>query len=342
MRSPAARPRLTAALCCAVLTTSACGLFKRDSDPKPGVTKQPPADTLATVGPTTITTTTFKAVLLEQPAFGLARYKIPEHKKEFLDGLIRNELLLQEAHRRNLENDPEVRTAIEKLLIHKLTETYLDERQKNAATPDADLHRYYDQHLSDFVTPTRVRVSHLFLAASENDPRRPRVAAEAARLLRDVQAREARGEKQALELTASQRSEDLATKATGGDLGFRSKEELTQGWGPTFAEAALALKTPGQLGAVIATDRGLHLIKLLGRHEGFEVPFDSAKATIETRLKLADRSHLLDDLTADLKKKTKVEINEKLLSQVDVTLPPDVASVRPPPSPTGVSPTTRK
>jgi len=268
--------------------------------------------TPAKVGDKSITAAEFQARLAEEPAFALPRYKSPERKKELLDGLIRSELLLQEARRRGLENDPEVRAAVEKVLINRLTRQYAQELDKSSPIPDAELQRYYDQHRSEFVFPTRVRVSHLLLGASQTKP-----LAEAARLLTAIKAREAKGEKQAFELTASQRSDDAATKATGGDLGFRTREDLATAWGAQFAEAALALKTQGEIAPPVSGDKGVHLLKLLGRHEGYETSFDSAKSRIASRLGAERQGRAIEDLVTDLKKKADIRIDEKALGQID-------------------------
>jgi parvulin-like peptidyl-prolyl isomerase len=280
-----------------------------------GTEQKPASEPVARVGGKSITAADFKARLAEQPSFSQPRYKSLERKKEFLDGMIRTQLLVQEARRRHLDDDPEVRAAIEQVLVQKLTRAHAAEK---ATTPETDLRRYYDEHRSEFVTPTRVRVAHLFIAAGEKDAGRARAAAEASRLLQQAKAKETKGEKQALQLIASERSDDGATKATGGDLGLRTKEELVQLWGAPFADAALALKTPNEIGPVISTPKGFHLIKLLGRYDGFETSFEAARSRIASRLDVVHRARSVDDLVADLKKKTKVEIDENALARLDI------------------------
>jgi peptidyl-prolyl cis-trans isomerase C len=281
---------------------------------------------VAKVGEGTISDLDFKAKLAEQPPFAQARYKTVERKKELLETMVRQQLLLAEARRRGIDNDPEVRATMERVLVHKLGRVYAEEEEKKRPLPEDDLRRYYEQHRSEFVTPTRVRVSHLFLDAPEKDPRRARAVAEAARLLAQAKTREAKGEKQAFELTASQRSDDAATKATGGDLTFRTREQLAQSWGPELMEAAFALKTTGELGPVVTTPKGIHLLKLLGRQEGYETPFASARSRIESRLKVDRQSRSLDALVADLKQKVKVQIDEKALAGVEVAAPAATAA----------------
>jgi peptidyl-prolyl cis-trans isomerase C len=272
------------------------------------------------VGHTTITAADLNARLAEQPFFDQRGYMSTERRKQLLESMIRSELLVQEARRRGLDKDPEVKSTVEKLLVQKLGAALADEADRIDPIPASELRRAYDQRKHEFVSPTRVRVSHLFLAAPEKDPKRARAAAEAARLLQQIRAKEvqSQGQKQVLELTASQRSDDAATKATGGDLGYRTRDELAQAWGAPFADAAHALKTPNEVGPVVTTPRGIHLVKLLGRQEGYEVSFEAAKARLEPRLKADRRSRSVDDLVAELKKKTGIRIDEEALRKVDL------------------------
>src|SRR5579859_5988463 len=95
--------RTAALLFCGALaaTSLACGR-KGGSESKSG-----PA--VATVGNDTITADEFKKRLEETSPFLRARYTTLERKKEFLDNLIRNELLAQEAEKQGLDKSPAVR-----------------------------------------------------------------------------------------------------------------------------------------------------------------------------------------------------------------------------------------
>jgi peptidyl-prolyl cis-trans isomerase C len=104
------------------------------------------------VGDSTITLQELKARLDEQPPAIRARYTTAERKKEFLENQIRVELLSQEARKQGLDKDPEVLASLERLMVQKLL-------QKHAATlenqpvSEAELQKYYQEHLSDFRSP---------------------------------------------------------------------------------------------------------------------------------------------------------------------------------------------
>jgi len=58
---------------------------------------------------------------------------------------------------------------------------------------------------------------------------------------------------------AIQFSEDLGTALIGGDLGFRSKIELS----PEYANAAFSLSDPKRISGIVQTEYGYHIIQLI-------------------------------------------------------------------------------
>ncbi|WP_370644179.1 peptidylprolyl isomerase [Myxococcus sp. RHSTA-1-4] len=272
---------------------------------------------MAVVNDRTLSSQDVKARLEEQPPFIRSRYATLEKKKEFLDNLIRFELLVQEARRQELDKDPEIQATLEKVMVQKLLRK---QQEASAATPgDAELRKYYDEHLSEFVRPERVRLSHIFLEAPQGDAgKRAQARAAAVKLLSEVKAQEVGASKSAFEMTATQQSQDNATKAAGGDLGFRTRDELTQSWGAALADAAFGLKTVSEIGQVVETEKGFHLVKLLGRQLGVDLPFDQARARIESRLLSERRARSMEEFVGGLKAKAKIEVKEDVLEQLKI------------------------
>jgi peptidyl-prolyl cis-trans isomerase C len=276
-----------------------------------------PDPVVAKVGDGVITASGFQARLEEQPPVLRSRYTSLASKKEFLDNLVRFELLVQEARRQGLDQDPEVKATLEKLIVQRLMQKHA---ATAAATPltDEELRKYYQEHLGEFVRPEKVRVSQVFLASASNDAKRAAVKAEADTLLGEVKRQEAGPVKVAFTELARTRSDDAASKEAAGDLGYQTREELTAKWGQAVADAAFGLNALGELGQV-ASERGLHLLKLTGRQPGLEQSFDTVRPRIESRLQMEKRSRLMDDLVTSLRSKTKVEVDEQVLGGIAVT-----------------------
>ncbi len=269
---------------------------------------------VAVVGDGAITQQEFEAKLAEQPAFIRSRYSSQEKKKEFLDNLVRFELLVQEAKRRGMDSDPEVLAMLEKVMVQRLVKEHT-ETGEGATVSDEDARAYYEANLSEFVKPPRVRVSHLFLKAPRGSPERAKVLAQATRLSTEVQ----RGEnaQRAFDTVVRTHSQDTTTQAQGGDLGFRTREELVATGGEALADAAFTLKAVGQLSPPIETDTGIHLLMLQARQVGLEQKFDQVKGRIVQRLESERRSKALDTLVQSLRDKTQVEIKDDVLARVN-------------------------
>ncbi len=284
---------------------------------------------VALVGEGRITRQQFEAKLAEQPSFVRARYSTPEKKKEFLDNLVRFELLVQEAKRQGLDSDPEVRAMLEKVMVQRLVKAHT-ESAAGATVSEDEARAYYDANVSEFVKPPRVRVSHLLLKAARGSPERAKALTQAVRLSTEIQ----RGESvpRAFDTAVRAHSQDTATQPQGGDLGFRTREELVAAGGESLADSAFALKAIGQLSAPIETDTGIHLLMLQGRQVGLDQRFDQVKARIVQRLESERRAKALDSLVQALRDKTQVQVKDDVLAQINpetVEAPPSPSTAEP-------------
>src|SRR3954471_17494337 len=122
---------------------------------------------VAKVGNDTITAEEFKKRLDETSPFLRARYNTVERKKEFLESLVRNELLAQEAARQGLDKSPAVKEQTKRAMIQELIKKQLDEKLTGNDIPNTDLKGFYDSHSEDFVKPERARVYHILLPAND-------------------------------------------------------------------------------------------------------------------------------------------------------------------------------
>lgn len=279
-----------------------------------GAKKEGPV--LARVGSEAITVDDYLARVEEQPPFVRQRYNTLERKKELLENIVRSELLAQEALRRGFLDDPEVQSTLKKVLVQKLMRVEF-EQTDGSQIPEAELRAFYDANVTDYVKPERVRASHVFLAAAKNDANRGKVKAEAQKLLAEIQRAELAGPGRSVFADkAKERSDDQTTRTVGGDLLFRTHEELSTQWGQPVAQAAFALENIGQVGTLVETDQGFHLIKLTGRQHALERTFEQVKGQIQNRLFREKRTKAFEDFVENLKSSTRIEIDEVALAQV--------------------------
>ncbi len=269
---------------------------------------------LASIGDTKITVETFKERLMRQSPFLRARYNTTERKKQFLDNMVRFELLAREAERRGLQDDPDVQETMKKVMVQKLIRQLNDDGQ--APVAEEMLKSFYDAHLADYVKPERVRLAHIL--AQNNDPQSK---GDAKKRIKDINAELSKrsGEATAFQMIAREKSDDASTRSVGGDLGYHTREELAGLWGQALADAAFGLEKVGDTSTVVTSEKGLHLLKLTGKQKALDRTFDQVRMQIEGRVRREQRTTLFDDFVDGLRTKEGVTIDEALLETVEVS-----------------------
>ena len=287
----------------------------------PTVSKSGPV--VAKVGNDVITAAEVEKKLGEQSPFLQTRYKDLNHRKEFVQNMVRFEVLAQEAYRRGLDKDPEVYATLKKVLVQELIKREFDEKQ--AQYSEADLKAYYDKHVDEYVKPERVRAQQIFLAGADAAAK-AKARKTAGDLLAQLKANEAKNaDKAAYQPTlfadlARKHSEDVATKASGGDLRYLSKADLTKQTSESFAGAVFELKEPGSLTAIIEDDKGVRIARLTNRQPSVSRSFEDpqVKETIRSRMFREQRTKSFDEYVAKLKTDAGVTVDEAVLAAVQI------------------------
>jgi len=267
-----------------------------------------------------VTAEEFKARLDEQSPFIRSRYTTLERKKEFLENLLRQEVLAQEAARLGLDKDPDVQLTLKRVMVQKLVQkNFGDPQEATKAVPEADAKAYFDQHKDEFSRPQRLRVYQIVLKAPAGPERQKKVAA-AKKLIEEIRKTE-KTNQLAFAAIAREKNEDDATKNAGGDLGFKSREELEKAVGKAVTDAAFALKD-NEIGGPAESPAGLHVLKVTGRQEAMERPFDQVKAQIQNRLYREKKTKEFEEFVKGLKEKAQVKVIDAELEKVAVAAPP--------------------
>ncbi|MFL5353686.1 peptidyl-prolyl cis-trans isomerase [Archangium sp.] len=260
------------------------------------------------------------------------RYQTLEQKREYVEGLARFELLVQEALARGLQNDPEVVASTKRALVARLMRSQLDEAQPPVT--GAEVAAYYQSHLEDYVRPEQVRLSHVFLAAPREDAARVTAARQKAeKVLAEAKALPAR-DFAAFGRLARSHSEEPRTQPLDGDLRYRSLEVLAQDFGPEVAEAARTLVPggPGTLSGVVQTDAGLHVLQLTAHQSALDLKLEDVRQQISGRLTQDKRTRAWAELLSGLEKRAGFTVDAAALSRVHVDMStPMQPAIGPPP-----------
>ena len=305
-----------ASVLCAVFALAACRKGEKSGP------------VVAEVGDEKITADEVRQRLNETSPFLRARYNTVERKKEFLENMVRNELLAQEAIRQGYDKSPAVREQTKRAMIQELIKHQLDSKLAGTDIPEEELKKFYDAHLDDFVAAgitsaedLRARVFHIFLPAKDARER-AEAKKKAAALLKDIDAREKKGEVNAFQSAAIKESKDALSAPLGGDLRFLSKDELTKAYNAELANAAFELKNPGDKTQPFDTPAGVELVKLQVKTVAMNRSFEESKEPIRQRMARERRSRDYDEWVKKLREKTKVAIHEQELEKVQVDAAP--------------------
>src|SRR5262249_22219837 len=198
---------------------------------------------LATFKGGTITVEEVNQQLAGLPPMVRMRLQSPAARKDYIEGLIRVELLAREGIREGLQNDPEVVETVKKVLAQKTLQQTLE---KNAPQPTAaGIKAWYDGHQADYQRPEMIRVQDLFLTADSKDAaKRKARAAEAEKLRTKAKALKPDDEAGFSALVKAS-SDDALTKQLGGDLRPMPVAELEARRGTEVGPGAAGLPNPG-------------------------------------------------------------------------------------------------
>jgi parvulin-like peptidyl-prolyl isomerase len=250
-------------------------------------------------------------------------------KKMLVDNLLKVELLARAAEKEGLTNDPDVRYALRTVLASKYQQKFLQdpERVKNAVS-DAEVAKYYEEHADEFHRPLRAHVAHIFVAADASGPARARKRAEANKLLQKVLSEE-RKNRAAFSRIATESSDEAESKATGGDLMYKSREELEKAQGSDFAALAFATGDDQTAPTIVETAKGFHLVHVYGRAAALDESLEQARPEITRELLTRWKVKAFNDLVARLRAEAGVTVDDAALARVLPAGVP-VASATPP------------
>ena len=247
----------------------------------------PPDKVVLTVGDVSLTAAQFDQVIEALPeqyrpvARGAGR-------KQFADNLVKVLILSQEGKRRKLDETSAFKTLVTFQTDNALAAATYADIGKKIQISDADLHKYYQDHIGEY---EQVRARHILIRFTGSPlPLKPGqkdlTEAEALAKANDLES-QIKGGADFGQL-AKKESDDTGSAANEGDLNFFHRGQMV----PAFETAAFALQ-PGQVSEPVKSQFGYHIIKV----EAKQVKtFDEAKADIEKRLKPQEQQKAVEDL----------------------------------------------
>jgi peptidyl-prolyl cis-trans isomerase SurA len=163
---------------------------------------------------------------------------------------------------------------------------------------DEDVRAYYNRHYKAGGANVQVRASHIFLAIPEGAD--AGAVADKQALARKLAERAASEDFAGL---ARQYSDDAATRAEGGDLGYFGKDML-----PKPIEELVFTMKPGEIRGPVRAERGFHVIKLVDRKTSDAKPLADVEDDIRMQLRQKEMEKQTKTYLTDLRKRTLVDV----------------------------------
>ncbi len=201
---------------------------------------------------------------------------------QLLDTLVSNMLAAQAGRKQKLADDPEVKKRLQWAQDQIIEEVYL-RRYIAAAITEDKIKARYDQFVKEQKPQDQVNAKHILVKTED----------EAKAVIEELKKG---GDFAAI---AKEKSNDPGTKATGGDLGWFTKDEMV----PEFADAAFKLQKGQYTETPVKTQFGSHVILLVDRRTAPPPTMEEARPQVVGLL----QRELLDQKVKELRTGAKIE-----------------------------------
>jgi peptidyl-prolyl cis-trans isomerase C len=183
----------------------------------------------------------------------------------------------------------------EQLAARKFLET---KTEGVAAATEEEAKEFYDSNPDRFKKPEGITASHILIKFDKDDT--DEIKAEKKAKLEKIRADIVSGTNTFEE--AAQASSDCPSSAQGGSLGTFGKGQMV----PEFEVAAFS-QEPGEIGDIIETQFGYHIIKVTDHQAESVVGFDEAKDSIIAYLSGQKKQQVVSDYIKSLRDSATIE-----------------------------------
>lgn len=247
-------------------------------------------DVVATVGNKQITLKDFNEKYEEVLRTTIS----PPPKDVFIEDLVRYEVGVQEALKKNIPDEPFIKERVRQEYYKGLIEKEIGKDVAEIKVVDKEMQEYYAKN-------PEIRTSHILIEFKPDATAEQKAAAKkrAEEILSEVKK-----SKRPFEELVGLYTDDVLTKRTGGDVGWQSSVTLV----PNYYQTILNMKV-GEMRGLVETQYGFHIIKVTGRR-GYA---DANKRQIRAAVFEQKRKQLFDEYFVKLKKQYAIKVNKNAL-----------------------------
>ena len=253
-----------------------------------------------------ITEDKLKLLIQSLPPQSQQQFQSKDGKKKLLDQLTTQTLLVQEATRLNLNEDPTYLVRRELMSNELLLNRYYQYVVENNPATDQVLKKFYDTHPDVMAGKIQYTASHIVITPQKDvkifNSTGTDATSEAA-AMKEIKMLQKKLKNGADFGELAKKYSEGPSASRGGDLGTFAKGTMV----PEFEQALNAMK-PGEVSGVVKTRFGYHLVKLVNKTSGKRKAFDQLTKKEKEQLKGDFYRSILTGTVENLKKQASISI----------------------------------
>ncbi len=217
--------------------------------------------------------------------------------------------VLAEAHAKQYDARPDVAWRADRAREQSITDGYVASlTQPDAAYPsDDDIQAAYEANKARLMLPRQYHLAQLFIAVPGTDAA---ADAEAQRRIADLRT-QITAKKADFAVLAKRNSDDRASAANGGDLGWLREDQVV----PAVRAVAAGL-AEGALSDPVRAPDGWHLLRLLGTRAAGPAPLAEVHDALVRALRQQKQQEAARGYVNDLLKAQPIQLNEIELARL--------------------------
>lgn len=238
-------------------------------------------------------------------------------KLGYLETYLRRKLIVQEAIKNNLQNEPSVAAELRRMRDEVLFDRYVRDVLAESVVSESEMRAYYEQHPREFTREEKIKARHIIATPSDqqvvntsgdnavDDEQALEKIKMLAQQLRMSGVGDQKVNPQQFAELAATFSED-ASANVGGDLGWFGRGRMV----PEFEDSAFALE-PGETSSVVKTQFGYHVIFVEDKQEAGLAPYEQVRDEVREKI-LAEKSGqimaAINQLSGELRRASQITI----------------------------------
>jgi peptidyl-prolyl cis-trans isomerase C len=259
-------------------------------------------DLAARIGDIEITKAEVEQRFEQLPSSQKSDFKGKRGKADFVDKLIEEEIVYQEAIKKDLQHVPEIKSRLRKAEKGILVfEYYNREILGEIDVSEEEIKEYYNDNLLEFTTRAIIRAQHIFTTDRQK--------------AENLKRRLARGED--FSVIAKNESEDQLTSQDAGSLGYFNPNGYVKfiGRSDIWSNAVNQLEE-GEISDIIEFEKGYSIVRVQQKNPERIRPLSDVRIRIIDRLKGEHAGEAYNARMASLKKEYKIDnyLKEEILA----------------------------